>query len=61
MSPPTPPHGGALEAYEEYFQNPAVTGPTYLLCYPGRIVEIDFRWEPTRDQIALAAEKLGGQ
>lgn len=59
--PADPAPWGALEAYEEYFQNPAVTGSTYLLCYPGRIVEIDFRWEPTRDQIALAAEKLGGQ
>lgn len=59
--PADPAPWGALEAYEEYFQNPAVTGPTYLLCYPGRIVEIDFDWEPTREQIALAAEKLGGQ
>ena len=58
--PSDPAPWGAEEAYEKYFQNPAVTGPTYLLCYPGRIVEIDFDWEPTPEQIALAAERLGG-
>ena len=58
--PADPAPWGAEDAYEKYFQNPAVTGPTYLLCYPGRIVEIDFDWEPTPEQIALAAEKLGG-
>lgn len=32
----------------------------YLLCYEKRIVEINFSWEPTAEQIAIAAERLGG-
>ena len=32
---------------------------TYLLCWGNRIVELQFFWEPTPEQIAIAAEKLG--
>lgn len=30
----------------------------YLVCWPDRMVEIQFYWEPTPEQIAAAAEKL---
>lgn len=33
----------------------------FLLCYPDRIVYFDPDWEPTPAQMALVAEKLGGQ
>ena len=57
--PADPAPWGAEEAYRwtsrEY-------GPrnTFLLCYPDRFVEISFDWEPTRSQMALAGERLGG-
>ena len=59
--PADPAPWGAEEAYWRYHQNPEAGNREYLLCYPGRIVEITFDWEPTPEQIALAAEKLGGQ
>ena len=30
----------------------------YLVCWPDRILEIDFGWTPTAEQCAIAAEKL---
>ena len=30
----------------------------YLVCWPDRILQIDFNWTPTAKQAALAAEKL---
>lgn len=46
----------AERAYQSYwggdFHN------QYLVCWPDRMVEIDFYWEPTPEQIAVAAEKL---
>ena len=51
---------GANEAYRlhdtEY-------GPKnkYLLCYDDLIVEIDFDWEPTAQQKAIAGEKLNNR
>ena len=33
----------------------------YLLCYEKRIVELRFFWEPTAEQIAIAAERLAGE
>lgn len=33
----------------------------YLLCYEKRIVEITFSWEPTDEQISIAAERLAGE
>lgn len=33
----------------------------YILCYSDRIVEIDFDWEPTADQMTIVAEKLAGK
>jgi len=32
---------------------------TYLIFWGNRIVEINFFWEPTAEQIAIAAEVLG--
>ena len=49
---------GAREAYQSAYED---SGPmdSYLLCYPDRIVEIEFDWTPTQGQMALVAEKLG--
>lgn len=51
---------GAVEAYQLY---DAECGPRsqYLLCYPDRIVEIDFDhdWDATPEQMALVGERLG--
>lgn len=33
----------------------------YLLCYEYVIVEIDFDWEPTTEQMKIVGEKLGGK
>ena len=33
---------------------------TYLICYGNTLVEIRFEWEPTTEQMAIVAEKLGG-
>lgn len=32
----------------------------YLLCYDNFLVEIDFDWEPTTEQMAIVGEKLNG-
>ena len=57
--PTDPAPWGAVEAYQSAY---AGGGPVdgYLLCYPGRIVEIGFDWEPTPEQMALVGERLGG-
>lgn len=66
--PADPAPWGAEEAYQRYRQNTGPSGelradPTnkYLLCYPDRIVEINFSdgWQLTPEQMALVAEKLG--
>ena len=31
---------------------------TYLVCWENRIVEIQFYWEPTQEQIQIAAAQL---
>ena len=51
---------GAQEAYQSAYED---SGPMndYLLCYPDRIVEIYFDWEPTPAQMAVVAEKLSGR
>ena len=51
---------GAAEAYQ-WTSRTSGAGNTYLLCYPGRIVEIEFDAErpPTSAQMAVVAEKLG--
>jgi len=38
-------------------------GPTntWLLCFADRLVEIDFDWEPTAEQMAIAGAKLSGK
>lgn len=33
----------------------------YLLCYDGHIVEIEFTWEPTAEQMAIVGQKLSGE
>lgn len=50
---------GAREAYQSAYED---SGPMndFLLCYPDRIVEIYFDWEPTPAQMAVVGEKLGG-
>ncbi len=47
----------ADDAYQLHFSNSILD--TYLVCWGNRIVDISFSWEPTSEQIAIAAEKLG--
>lgn len=47
----------AKEAYRLYWSEGYIDH--YLLCYEKRIVEIAFFWEPTPEQMAVVAEKLG--
>ena len=54
--PADPAPWGAQEAYQVYFSDSFLN--TYLVCWEERIVEIKFYWEPTPEQIRLAAEKL---
>lgn len=50
---------GACEAYRLY--DPVYGAENYyLLCYEDMIVEINFDWEPTEEQMAIVAEKLNG-
>lgn len=44
-----------LSGYETY-QSSGLD--SFVFCRDGRIVQIDFDWEPTDEQIAIAAEKL---
>lgn len=50
----------AEEAYRLYWSD-GYFFDRYLLCYERRIVEITFGWEPTAEQIAIAAERLAGE
>lgn len=47
----------ADEAYQLHWSDSVLN--TYLIFWGNRIVEIKFYWEPTPEQIAIAAEKLG--
>ena len=50
---------GAKEAYRLY--DPVYGAENwYLLCYDDVIVEINFDWEPTMEQMKIVGEKLGG-
>ena len=50
---------GADEAYRLY--DPVYGAENwYLLCYDGLIVEINFDWEPTPEQMKIVGEKLSG-
>ena len=55
---PTP--WNAEEAYRLYWSYGHFVD-IYLLCYEKRIVELWFFWEPTDEQIAIAAERLAGE
>lgn len=46
----------AKEAYQFHFSEGILN--KYLLCYENRIVEIDFDWTPTEEQMKIVAEKL---
>ena len=51
---------GAKEAYRLY--DPVYGAENYyLLCYEDVIVEINFDWEPTVEQMKTVGEKLGGK
>ena len=50
----------AEEAYRLYWSYEHFID-RYLICYERRIVEITFDWEPTTEQIAIAAERLSGE
>ncbi len=47
----------ASEAYRLYWEDAPLD--TYLIFWDGRIVKFEFSWEPTEEQIAIAASKLG--
>lgn len=49
----------ANEAYQFHFSEGILN--KYLLCYDDRIIEIDFDWEPTEEQMRIVAEKLAGK
>ena len=50
---------GANEVYRLYdFEYGAEN--VYLLCYDNLLVEINFDWEPTQEQMAIVGEKLNG-
>lgn len=51
---------GAEEAYQSAYED---SGPmdSYLLCYPGRVVEVYLDRKPIPAQMALVAETLGGR
>lgn len=55
---PTP--WNAEEAYRLYWGSGHFVDQ-YLLCYERRIVEITFDWEPTTEQITIAAKRLSGE
>ncbi len=46
----------ADDAYQLHFSNSVLD--TYLVCWGNRIVEISFSWEPTSEQISIAADKF---
>lgn len=54
---PTP--WGANEVYQLAYQDTGAMN-WYLLCYDNRIIEITFDWEPTKEHMALVAERIGG-
>ena len=47
---------GAEEAYQLHWSDSVLD--TYLVCWENRIVEITFYWQPTQEQIQMAAECL---
>lgn len=47
----------ADDAYQLHWSDSVLN--TYLICWGKRIVEIKFYWEPTPEQIAIVAQKLG--
>ncbi len=49
----------ANEVYQLAYQDTGALNE-YLLCYDDRIIEINFDWEPTAEQMAIVAEKLNG-
>lgn len=46
----------ALNAYQLHWSDSILN--TYLICWEDRIVELKFYWEPTPEQIEIAAKKL---
>lgn len=46
----------AAEVYQLHWSDSVLN--TYLVCWENRIVEIKFYWEPTPEQISIAANKL---
>lgn len=49
---------GAEAAYRQYWRDGKATD-NRLLCFPGRVVELDLDWPPTEEQKALIAARLG--
>lgn len=56
FEPIDPAPWGAEEVYQLHWSDSIMN--TYLVCWENRIVEIQFYWEPTQEQIQIAAEQL---
>lgn len=52
-------HWQAKEAYQLHWSQGILN--KYILCYPDRIIEIDFNWEPTENQMHIVADKLANR
>lgn len=48
----------AEEAYQLHWSEGILY--KYLLCYEDRLIEIEFDWEPTEEQMKIVSEKLTG-
>ena len=46
----------AKEAYQLHWSESVLN--KYILCYQDRIIEIEFDWTPTNEQMSIVAEKL---
>lgn len=59
FEPADPAPWQALDAYQIRWNGGMLD--RYLLCYESRIIDICFDWKPTKEQMAVTAEKLSGQ
>lgn len=55
---PTP--WGAQAVWELIDMEDDYSWNEFIVCYPDRLIELDFGWSPTPEQMALVGERLGG-
>lgn len=58
LEPSDPTLWGAEEAYQVVNDGFEFAFSRFFLCYPDRMVEIEFSWEVTEDQMRIAGEKF---